>query len=44
MEDARDYAIKNKMPLKEVSSKNGEGVEETLNMLIEKIIEVKEKE
>ena len=43
MEQARDFAQENGMFLKEVSAKTGEGVEESINMLVDKIIELYKK-
>ena len=40
MEDAVEFAGNRGLPLKEVSAKTGEGVEETLNMLVDRIIDI----
>ena len=44
MEDAWEIAIKLNLPLKEVSAKTGEGVKESLDMVIDWIIEAKKED
>ena len=40
LEQAQEFAESRELPLKEVSAKTGDGVEETLEMLVDKIIEL----